>query len=71
MQRARAILLELEKEGVAPVKVAIPQPQQDEQISMLDLSTQQVCDALHALSVETLTPIEAMNELYKLKKMLD
>ena len=47
------------------------EPEEDEQISMLDLRTQQVCDALSAMSVETLTPIEAMNELYKLKKMLD
>ena len=69
VQRARAILLELEQEGVAPVKVVAQQP--DEQISMLDLTFQQVCQALGALSVETLTPIEAMNELYKLKKMLD
>ena len=37
---------------------------------MLDLTAQQVADALKALNVETLTPIEAMNELYKLKKML-
>ena len=27
--------------------------------------------ALSAITVETLTPIEAMNELYKLKKLLD
>ena len=37
---------------------------------MLDISAQQVCAALEAISVETLTPIEAMNELYRLKKML-
>ena len=42
-----------------------------EQLSMLDLRSQQVCAALEAITVETLTPIEAMNELYKLKKMLD
>ena len=29
------------------------------------------CDALEKITPETLTPIEAMNELYKLKKMLD
>ena len=29
-----------------------------------------ISPALSAISVETLTPIEAMNELYKLKKML-
>ena len=42
----------------------------DDQISMLDLRSQQVCAALEAITVETLTPIEAMNELYKLKRML-
>jgi hypothetical protein len=31
---------------------------------------QQVAAALESINVETLTPIEAMNELYKLKKML-
>ena len=31
---------------------------------------QQVIAALESITVETLTPIEAMNELYKLKKML-
>ena len=38
---------------------------------MLDLRVQQVQAALEAITVETLTPIEAMNELYKLKKMLE
>ena len=42
----------------------------DDQVSMLDLTGQQVCAALENINVETLTPIEAMNELYKLKKML-
>jgi len=68
INRARQILAELESEGKAPVKVTAAEPQ--EQISMLDLNSQQVCAALESLSVETLTPIEAMNELYKLKKML-
>ena len=66
--RARQILEELEADGRAPVKVH--QPQADDQVSMLDLTGQQICAALEAISVETLTPIEAMNELYKLKKML-
>ena len=43
----------------------------EDQVSMLDLSAQQVCQALRGISVETLTPIEAMNELYKLRKMLE
>ena len=67
--RAREILSELESDQGAPVRVRHEDP--DDQVSMLDLSAQQVTDALSALNVETLTPIEAMNELYKLKKMLN
>ena len=68
INRARELLKELEtREGPAPRAV---QPEPEDQISMLDLRAQQVCQALSALTPETLTPIEAMNELYKLKKML-
>ena len=37
---------------------------------MMDLTSQQVVAALSAISVETLTPIEALNFLYELKKTL-
>ena len=67
INRAREILAQLESgEG----KVIVREVAADDQMSMLDLRSSQVCDALEKLSVETLTPIEAMNELYKLKKML-
>ena len=67
--RAREILKELES---ADGKQPQAEPAQtDDQVSMLDLRAQQVASALENLNVETLTPIEAMNELYKLKKMLD
>ena len=69
ISRAREILAELEEEGGKTVVVAAKEP--EDQISMLDLRSQQVCAALEAITVETLTPIEAMNELYKLKKMLN
>ena len=68
--RARQILQELESDDT-PRPVKVREPEMDDQISMLDLSSQQVAQALSAISVETLTPIEAMNELYKLKKMLE
>ena len=69
VSRAREILAELEQEG--GVQRIIVDKEPEDQMSMLDLRSSQVCAALEALSVETLTPIEAMNELYKLKKMLD
>ena len=66
--RAREILAELES-GERKAMQCVAMPQED-QIDMLDLSAQQVRAALEAITVETLTPIEAMNELYKLKRML-
>ena len=69
INRAREILCQLEEEGgVQHAPIAI---EQDDQVSMLDLRSTQVCQARESLSVETLTPIEAMNELYKLTKMLN
>ena len=68
INRAREILAELEsgKGEVVIQKAAEP----NDQISMLDLRGQDICDALEKITLETLTPIEAMNELYRLKKML-
>jgi DNA mismatch repair protein MutS len=68
VNRAREILSELESQNPRPSATVYTEP--DDQVSMLDLRSQQVCAALEAITVETLTPIEAMNELYKLKKML-
>ena len=70
ISRAREILAELEATGSAPVRTAAPKEPED-QVSMLDLTGQQIIAALSQITVETLTPIEAMNELYKLKKLLD
>ena len=69
INRAREILDELEsgKGEVVVQKVAEP----EDQISMMDLRASDVCAALEKITLETLTPIEAMNELYRLKKMLD
>lgn len=68
--RAREILAELESDTPPTPGVKSPK-QEDDQVSMLDLTAQQVADTLRTISVETLTPIEAMNQLYKLRKMLD
>ena len=68
VRRAREILKGLESgEHTAPAKA----PVFDEQVSMEDLRSRRVCDTLSEMSVETLTPIEAMNALYQLKKMLE
>ena len=68
VSRAREILAELET-GVMPASQ--PAAPADDQVSMAELSYQRIAAALRTVNVETLTPIEAMNELYQLKKMLD
>ena len=68
--RAREILRELESgEGAKPAAGPAVTELQD-QVSMLDMTAQNIRLALEEMSVETMTPIEAMNELYKLKLML-
>ena len=69
VNRARQILAQLESEG-APEPTHVVKDDPQDQMSMMDLRSVQVCQVLETLHVETLTPIEAMNELYKLKKML-
>ena len=68
--RAREILTDLEN-GEYANKVQFVPAEANDQVSMLDLRYQQVCSALDAISIDTLTPIEAMNELYQLKKLLN
>ena len=69
ISRAREILAELEADGGKTAAAPVSQ-EPDDQVSWLDMQGQQVIAALENITVETLTPIEAMNELYKLKKML-
>ena len=54
--------------GAAPAQ-PVEKPEAD-QVSMLDMSGQAVCRELQKVAVETLTPIEAMNLLFRLKQML-
>ena len=69
IRRAREILAQLEAEGAPAPTHITAQPEQD-QMSMLDLGAQQLAEALKKINVETLTPIEAMNELFKLKQLI-
>ncbi len=66
--RARQILRQLETDNPAPARGM--RAQADDQISMLDMHDGELRRALEAVTVETLTPIEAMNVLYKLKQLL-
>ena len=67
--RARELLKELESQGLA-VPVAAPPSAPSDQISMLDLTGDEIRRRLETITVETLTPIEALNTLYELKQLL-
>ena len=66
--RAREILKELE--SGAPETAKPPAGPVSDQVSMLDMQSDELRRALEAVTVETLTPIEAMNVLYQLKQLL-
>ena len=70
IRRARAILEELERGSGERVVVRHEAPQEEEQVSLLDLGSVEVAQRIRNLDLNTLTPIEAMNLLYELKGKL-
>ena len=69
IDRARDILDELHQQGWVPAAPAAAAPESG-QISLGDMGSAEVAEILRRTSVETLTPIEAMNLLYELKQKL-
>ena len=66
--RAREILKDLE--SGAPERAKPAAAPVSDQVSMLDMQSDELRRALEAITVETLTPIEALNQLYQLKQLL-
>ena len=65
--RAREILQELESQQDAPRR---PAAREAKQVSLTALGEEEVLDILRSTTVESLTPIQAMNLLYELKGKL-
>ncbi len=70
VDRAREILDELERQGWTPARPQAPR-EESGQVSLGDMAGAAVLEQLRGTSVETLTPIEAMNLLYQLKSQLN
>ena len=66
--RARTILKELES-GAHQAAAPMAAPA-DDQVSLMDMTAVELQAKLEKITVETLTPIEAMNVLYELKQMI-
>ena len=70
VEKAKAYLRELESD--APRKQSsAPVIDSSDQMTLGDASEQGVIDAIRDMSLDTMSPIEAMNLLYKLKRRLD
>jgi len=68
IKRAKAVLKTLEEES--PRKEYIAPTQDDGQISLLDLGGSEIAARLSAADLNTLTPLESLNLLFELKKLL-
>ena len=70
VKRAKAVLASVESgRDVQPVS-ALKRDAEDLQVSLADMGAQEAADALRAADLNTMTPLEAMNLLYQLKKKL-
>lgn len=70
IQRAKEVLSELESEKGETRAVPAVSRQEDAQLSLMTAAQSPVLEKLQETDINTLTPIEAMNLLYELKKML-
>ncbi len=69
-KRAKEILSSLEAGGIR-VKEKKPEPSEDDfALSFDSMSEGEVAERLRAVDINTLTPLEAINLIYELKKML-
>ena len=67
VNRAKKILRQLEEEAGRPAPAV---QAQEDQVSLTALSEGEVIDQLRRTQVDTLSPLEALNLLYELKKKL-
>lgn len=71
VNRAKAILKELEENGAVTVIRTVEKNESDMQISFASNEGNEIVDELKLLDINTLTPIEALQKLYELKKRAD
>ena len=72
VKRAKAVLAEMVENGFVEAKVTkkSPQIEMNATMSFEDMSIYEAADKIKKVDINTLTPIEAMNFIFELKKML-
>lgn len=69
IKRAKSVLADLEA-NTPRVELRVVEDEDVPQITMNDLSGGAVADRLRAMQIDTMTPIEALNALFELKKLI-
>lgn len=68
IQRAKAILKDLESAAPAPKREVASEPEPSPQLSLASVAGETLLQELRAMDLETLTPLEALNYLFALRK---
>ena len=71
IKKAKQYLAELESGGMPVLPQAVTSTDAPEQVSFLDMSGSALASELTALDLNTITPLEALNLLYKLKRIAE
>ena len=69
VKRAKQVLAEMIENGGAKAPTVTKQPEISAELTFEDLSVYEVADRVKSVDINTLTPIEAMNFIFELKKL--
>ena len=70
VKRAKAILADIIEQG-GPVKPIVKAPEPSVEMTIDDIGVYEIADKVRKVDLNTLTPIEAMNFIFELKKLLN
>jgi DNA mismatch repair protein MutS len=71
IRRAKRILKDLESSSTAITMNELTEEEPEPQVSLLDVQSDAVGERLRQVNLDTMTPLEALNLLYELKKMVN
>ncbi|MBC8100931.1 MAG: DNA mismatch repair protein MutS, partial [Armatimonadetes bacterium] len=71
IDRAQALLTQLEEQGGDFKPLLPPKPTKPQQLTLFDAPTNLALQALRDLKVDELSPLEALTKLYEIKRLVD